>query len=113
MAAGLVPSFATSTHLQKAGTGLSCTPLPINRNAGPPCSWIHGRTPTPRCMQFLRRGVRSDRARASILLTHAPDHPETAETAGVSLQRSRHHTLGSSYLGVGWRDGFTGSLCMA
>ncbi len=31
-----------------------------------------------------------DRGRASILLTHAPDHPQVAEEAGVSLQLSGH-----------------------
>jgi predicted MPP superfamily phosphohydrolase len=36
------------------------------------------------------QGVRLDRNRASILLTHAPDHPEIAEAAGVSLQLSGH-----------------------
>ena len=35
-----------------------------------------------------------DRNRASILLIHAPDHPETAEAAGVSLQLSGHTHLG-------------------
>jgi uncharacterized protein len=35
-----------------------------------------------------------DRKRASILLTHAPDNPEVAETAGVSLQLSGHTHLG-------------------
>ena len=35
-----------------------------------------------------------DRERASILLTHAPDHPEVAEAAGVSLQLSGHTHLG-------------------
>jgi len=39
-------------------------------------------------------GVRLDRGRASILLTHAPDHPEIAEAAGVSLQLSGHTHLG-------------------
>ena len=39
-------------------------------------------------------GVRLDRDRASILLTHAPDHPEIAEAAGVSLQLSGHTHLG-------------------
>ncbi len=39
-------------------------------------------------------GVRLDRNRASILLTHAPDHPEIAEAAGVSLQLSGHTHLG-------------------
>jgi predicted MPP superfamily phosphohydrolase len=38
--------------------------------------------------------VRLDRNRASILLTHAPDHPEVAEAAGVSLQLSGHTHLG-------------------
>jgi uncharacterized protein len=40
------------------------------------------------------RGIRLDRNRASILLTHAPDHPEIAEAAGVSLQLSGHTHLG-------------------
>ena len=40
------------------------------------------------------RDVRLDRERASILLTHAPDHPEIAEAAGVSLQLSGHTHLG-------------------
>jgi uncharacterized protein len=35
-----------------------------------------------------------DRERASILLTHAPDHPEVAEAAGFSLQLSGHTHLG-------------------
>ena len=41
----------------------------------------------------LRR-VPLDRDRASILLTHAPDHPEVAEAAGFSLQLSGHTHLG-------------------
>jgi predicted MPP superfamily phosphohydrolase len=40
------------------------------------------------------KGIRLDRERASILLTHAPDHPEIAEAAGVSLQLSGHTHLG-------------------
>ena len=40
------------------------------------------------------RGMRVDRDRASILLTHAPDHPATAEAAGVSLQLSGHTHVG-------------------
>jgi predicted MPP superfamily phosphohydrolase len=40
------------------------------------------------------RGIQVDRDRASILLTHAPDHPEIAEAAGVSLQLSGHTHLG-------------------
>jgi len=39
-------------------------------------------------------GVRLDRERASILLTHAPDHPDIAEAAGISLQLSGHTHLG-------------------
>ncbi|MGA2686698.1 MAG: metallophosphoesterase [Candidatus Korobacteraceae bacterium] len=39
-------------------------------------------------------GIRLDRDRPSILLTHAPDHPEIAEAAGVSLQLSGHTHLG-------------------
>lgn len=38
--------------------------------------------------------VRLDPDRASILLLHAPDHPEIAEAAGVSLQLSGHTHLG-------------------
>jgi predicted MPP superfamily phosphohydrolase len=41
----------------------------------------------------LRR-VHLDRDRASVLLTHAPDYPEIAEAAGVSLQLSGHTHLG-------------------
>jgi predicted MPP superfamily phosphohydrolase len=40
------------------------------------------------------RSIRLDRDRASILLTHAPDNPEIAEAAGVSLQLSGHTHLG-------------------
>jgi len=40
------------------------------------------------------RHVSLDRERASVLLTHAPDYPEIAEAAGVSLQLSGHTHLG-------------------
>jgi predicted MPP superfamily phosphohydrolase len=40
------------------------------------------------------KSVRLDRDRASVLLVHAPDHPEVAEAAGVSLQLSGHTHLG-------------------
>lgn len=40
------------------------------------------------------KGIGVDRDRASILLTHAPDHPQVAEEAGVSLQLSGHTHLG-------------------
>jgi len=40
------------------------------------------------------RVIGVDRDRPSILLTHAPDHPEIAEAAGVSLQLSGHTHLG-------------------
>jgi uncharacterized protein len=40
------------------------------------------------------KGIGLDRRRASILLTHAPDHPQVAEQAGVSLQLSGHTHLG-------------------
>ena len=40
------------------------------------------------------RQVAVDRDRASILLTHAPDWPATAEAAGISLQLSGHTHLG-------------------
>jgi hypothetical protein len=39
-------------------------------------------------------GMGIDRDRASILLTHAPDHPGIAEAAGISLQLSGHTHLG-------------------
>src|SRR5271155_4485992 len=47
------------------------------------------------------QGIRLDRNRASILLTHAPDHPEIAEAAGVSLQLSGHTHLGQ-YIPWSW-----------
>ncbi|HEY1659788.1 MAG TPA: metallophosphoesterase [Candidatus Sulfotelmatobacter sp.] len=40
------------------------------------------------------KSVRLDRDRASVLLVHAPDHPQVAEAAGVSLQLSGHTHLG-------------------
>ncbi len=40
------------------------------------------------------RSIGLDRDRASILLIHAPDHPEIAESAGFSLQLSGHTHLG-------------------
>jgi predicted MPP superfamily phosphohydrolase len=40
------------------------------------------------------KGIGVDRERASILLTHAPDHPKVAEAAGVSLQLSGHTHVG-------------------
>ena len=40
------------------------------------------------------KGIGLDRRRASILLTHAPDHPHVAEAAGVSLQLSGHTHVG-------------------
>ena len=40
------------------------------------------------------RSMGLDRERASILLTHAPDHPQVAEAAGISLQLSGHTHLG-------------------
>ena len=40
------------------------------------------------------RDLRLDPTRASILLTHAPDHAEVAEAAGISLQLAGHTHLG-------------------
>jgi uncharacterized protein len=40
------------------------------------------------------RGLGIDRNRASIFLTHAPNHPEIAEAAGFSLQLCGHTHLG-------------------
>ncbi len=42
----------------------------------------------------ILHAVGLDRNRASILLTHAPDHPAIAEAAGFSLQLSGHTHLG-------------------
>ena len=47
-----------------------------------------------RSLASVLQGIRLDRGRPSILLTHAPDHPEIAEAAGVSLQLSGHTHLG-------------------
>ena len=43
---------------------------------------------------LVLKGIGIDRGRASILLTHAPDHPQVAEAAGVSLQLSGHTHVG-------------------
>ena len=48
----------------------------------------------PQSFASALHSIRLDRDRASILLTHAPDHPEIAEAAGVSLQLSGHTHLG-------------------
>lgn len=40
------------------------------------------------------RDIGVDRESASILLTHAPDHPQVADAAGVSLQLSGHTHVG-------------------
>jgi predicted MPP superfamily phosphohydrolase len=45
-------------------------------------------------LRSVLQGIRLDRDRASILLTHAPDHPEIAAAAGISLQLSGHTHLG-------------------
>jgi predicted MPP superfamily phosphohydrolase len=47
-----------------------------------------------RHLESALHDVQLDRDRASILLTHAPDYPEIAEAAGVSLQLSGHTHLG-------------------
>lgn len=46
-------------------------------------------------------GLRIDRNRASIFLTHAPDHPDIAEAAGLSLQLCGHTHLGQ-YIPFTW-----------
>jgi hypothetical protein len=38
-----------------------------------------------------------DRTRASILVTHAPDHPQVADEAGISLQVSGHTHRGQFF----------------
>jgi len=43
------------------------------------------------------KSVSLDRDRASVLLVHAPDHPEVAEAAGVSLQLSGHTHRGQFF----------------
>lgn len=48
----------------------------------------------PRVFASVLHALHLDRNRASILLTHAPDHPEIAEAAGFSLQLSGHTHLG-------------------
>jgi len=45
-------------------------------------------------LESVMRHVPLDRKRASILLTHAPDDPATAEALGFSLQLSGHTHLG-------------------
>jgi hypothetical protein len=59
------------------------------------------------------QGIRLDRDRASILLTHAPDHPKLRRLRAFLCSYPGKRTLGSSYLGVGWRGGFTASLSTA
>jgi len=51
------------------------------------------RSPAIKIASVLK-GIGVDRERASILLTHAPDHPKVAEAAGVSLQLSGHTHVG-------------------
>ena len=48
----------------------------------------------PNIFASVLRALHLDPDRASILLTHAPDHPEIAEAAGISLQLSGHTHLG-------------------
>ncbi|MBO0910793.1 MAG: metallophosphoesterase [Acidobacteria bacterium] len=48
----------------------------------------------PKIFASVLHGLGLDRARPSILLTHAPDHPQIAEAAGISLQLSGHTHLG-------------------
>jgi uncharacterized protein len=45
-------------------------------------------------LEAVLRDLPLDRDRASILLTHAPDHPGVAEAKGFSLQLSGHTHLG-------------------
>jgi uncharacterized protein len=42
-------------------------------------------------------GMGIERTRASLLITHAPDHPQVAEEAGISLQVSGHTHLGQMF----------------
>lgn len=54
----------------------------------------YGDASAPRGFESTLNGIGLDRNRASILVTHAPDYPEIAEAAGVSLQLSGHTHLG-------------------
>jgi predicted MPP superfamily phosphohydrolase len=54
----------------------------------------YGNASQPRGFEAALKGIGLDRNRASILVTHAPDYPEIAEAAGVSLQLSGHTHLG-------------------
>jgi predicted MPP superfamily phosphohydrolase len=51
----------------------------------------------PKVFASVLNALRPDHNRASILLTHAPDHPEIAEAAGFSLQLSGHTHLGQFF----------------
>jgi uncharacterized protein len=54
----------------------------------------YGDASQPRGFQATLNRIALDRERPSILVTHAPDYPEIAEAAGVSLQLSGHTHLG-------------------
>jgi uncharacterized protein len=54
----------------------------------------YGDASQPRGFEAALKSIGLDRNRASILVTHAPDYPEIAEAAGVSLQLSGHTHLG-------------------
>jgi uncharacterized protein len=54
----------------------------------------YGDASRPKGFEAALKGIGLDRDRASILVTHAPDYPEIAEAAGVSLQLSGHTHLG-------------------
>ncbi len=54
----------------------------------------YNKASNPGVFASVLRSIRLDRNRASILLTHAPDHPKIAEEAGFSLQLSGHTHLG-------------------
>jgi hypothetical protein len=54
----------------------------------------YGDASQPKGFQTTLNRIGLDRDRASILVTHAPDYPEIAEAAGVSLQLSGHTHLG-------------------
>jgi predicted MPP superfamily phosphohydrolase len=54
----------------------------------------YGDASQPKGFQATLNRIGLDRERPSILVTHAPDYPEIAEAAGVSLQLSGHTHLG-------------------
>jgi len=94
------PSLATNAvdvtmtlSLTNAPIGSAAVKLYKRPNASAPWAFFADAT-TNASLESVMRHVPLDRKRASILLTHAPDHPATAEALGFSLQLSGHTHLG-------------------